>query len=101
MCWEVKKALTFFSGSGSYPKYYYVNTPEAESPSLVEKSKVVARVEESFYTKIVNFFDRFMNYWSPDQSDSNKIHSVSENQILERTDDQPDAGSGSTIGQFV
>ena len=83
-----------------------MNTPETDSPSSsVEKSKVVARVEESFYTKIFKYLDRFMSYWSSDQSNANEIN-VSDNEILERMDDQPETGSTSTgststLGLFV
>ena len=78
-----------------------MNNPESESQaSSVEKSKVVARVEESFYTKIFKYLDRFMSYWSTDQSNANEID-VSDNEILERMDDQPETGSTSTLGLFV
>ena len=96
-------------GSGSYPKYYYENAPaNAVAP---ENAKIVERVEqESFFTKIFDFIDRFFNYWTPDRADKNvdrisnvgrisNVENESDNEILERTD-EPESSSSLSKIQF-
>jgi len=96
-------------GSGSYPKYYYENNPEAEVHPVY--GKVAQRVDpessDGILTKIFNFFDRFFNYWTEKgnvgeddnvATSSNDAEAYSD--ALKRTDDAEE-DTGSSIGNYL